>query len=68
MADEGKGPRANDTHEAEYSVAPHDPRLIPGGAKGAHVDVGMSSMDRDQVPSEALRPRVEQFGDSEKSE
>jgi hypothetical protein len=68
MADEGKGPRPSDTHEAEFSEAPHDPRLIPGGATGAHVDVGMSSMDRAQVPSEALPPKMEHFGDSPKSE
>ena len=68
MADEGKGPRPNDTVETEYSEAPHDPRLIPGGARGAHVDVGMSSMDREQVPSQAERPKVEDFGDSPKSE
>jgi hypothetical protein len=68
MADEGKGPRPNDTHEAEYSEAPHDPRLIPGGARGAHVDVGMSSIDRDHVPSQAVRPTVEHFGDSPRSE
>ena len=68
MADEGKGPMPNDPDDAEHSEAPHDPRLIPGGARGAHVDVGMSSMDRDQVPSKALPPRVEDFGDSPKSE
>jgi hypothetical protein len=68
MSDDGKGPRPNDTHEKEYEEAPSDPRLIPGGAKGAPVDVGMSGMDRDDVPSEALPPRVEHFGDSPRSE
>ena len=28
---------------------PADPRLIPGGAHGAHVDPGMTSIDPDTV-------------------
>ena len=81
MADESrKGPGTDDTTEYSASKAPetkraaeneeptHDARLTPGGATGAPVEIGMSAMDHEQVPSEALPPRVEQFGDSPRSE
>jgi hypothetical protein len=77
MADEPrKGPGTDDTSEYSASKAPEtkreaeeretttDTRLLPGGARGAHADVGMSAMDHADVPSEALRPRTELFGDS----
>ena len=35
---------------------PPDPRLIPGGAHGSAADVGMSGMDRKDVPSGAVKP------------
>jgi hypothetical protein len=35
----------------EPSASPSDHRLQPGGAHGARVDPGMSSLDRDIPPS-----------------
>jgi hypothetical protein len=69
-------PRTPDTSEHSASKAPEtqtyaeerDPyadwRLIPGGAHGAHTEIGMSAMDRDQVPSGAEDPRQTLYGDS----
>jgi hypothetical protein len=69
-------PRTPDTSEHSASKAPEtqaaaeeretqpDPRLIPGGAHGAHVDVGMSAMDRDRVPNHADNPGLTNYGDS----
>jgi hypothetical protein len=39
--------------EAEEATTTHDSRLIPGGDHGATVEIGMSAMDRSEVPSEA---------------
>ena len=60
------GPGTNDTSEYAPSKAPdtrehaeernqdaHDSRLIPGGAHGSPVSVGMDSLDRSTVPSGA---------------
>ena len=66
MADEPRNDESKPT--ADEPATPTDTRLLPGGARGAHAAVGMSAMDHDQVPSEALPPRVEAFGDSPKSE
>jgi hypothetical protein len=40
--------------EAEETESVADPRLIPGGRHGAPVDIGMSAMDRSDVPNGAL--------------
>lgn len=39
-----------------------DARLLPGGARGSDADPGMSSLDRNAVPSEAAPPRMTDFG------
>lgn len=69
-------PRKDDTAEYSASKAPEtrqhaeerdahvDPRLIPGGAHGSHADVGMSGMDRETVPSRALKPEERDYGRS----
>lgn len=41
---------------------PSDPRLIPGGALGAPMDTGMSSLDRDNLPGGARNPGQQDFG------
>lgn len=79
MADEHrdrKGPDTGDTTEYSASKAPEirreaeerqgaaDARLIPGGARGARVEVGMSAMDRGDVPSEATNPGLSNYGTS----
>ena len=43
-----------------------DPRLIPGGLHGAPHDVGMSGMERDDVPSRAEKPEQLNMRDSPK--
>ena len=39
--------------EAERSSSRGDSRLIPGGRRGADAEIGMSAMDRSDVPSGA---------------
>jgi hypothetical protein len=39
--------------EAEERTTTPDSRLIPGGDHGATVEIGMSAMDRSEVPNEA---------------
>ena len=46
----------------EHHPYPSDPRLIPGGAHGAAVDPGMSSLDRDITPSASESPRQQDIG------
>lgn len=49
--------------EAEEEHAhPSDMRLIPGGAHGAAVDTGMSSLDRDTLPGGAESPGQQDIG------
>jgi hypothetical protein len=50
--------KAAEGHEAPGG----DSRLWPGGAHGTAVDPGMSSLDRDAVPSGAVRPGEQDFG------
>jgi hypothetical protein len=45
-----KAPETKGEAEGETTT---DDRLIPGGRHGATAHVGMSAMDRDDVPSEA---------------
>ena len=52
--------------EAEERESTPDARLIPGGANGSPSDVGMSGMDREDVPSRAAKPDQLKAGDSPK--
>jgi len=42
--------------EAVEAHGPSDSTLVPGGAHGSSADVGMSGMDRNDVPSRASKP------------
>ena len=48
----------------EQHPQPSDPRLRPGGARGAPVDTGMSSLDRDVTISGGRSPGQEDYGRS----
>lgn len=48
-ADDGRGSPAG-SHGKTTTPEPHDPRLIPGGSFDAP-DIGMSAMDREDLPS-----------------
>jgi hypothetical protein len=50
--------------EAEEQETVRDFRLIPGGRRGSEHAIGMSAMDRDEVPNHGENPKVEKFGDS----
>jgi hypothetical protein len=52
--------------EAEERESTPDARLIPGGAHASPSDVGMSGMDREDVPSRAAKPEQLKAGDSPK--
>ena len=53
-------------HEAEERhPQPSDTRLQPGGALGSPADPGMSSLERDEHPTGATRPGLEDFGSTE---
>jgi hypothetical protein len=49
----------------ERNAIESDQRIWPGGAHGVPVDPGMSSLDRDAVPSGAGRTGEQGFGRSE---
>jgi hypothetical protein len=67
---------AENSNTADYSATkapenePHvqseprakDDTLIPGGRHGAKAAVGMSEMDRDEVPSGAVNPGQTDYG------
>lgn len=71
-----KGVGTNDTTEYSASKAPptkkeaeepnpySDMRLIPGGAMGAPIQIGISAMVRSEVPSGALELGQTRYGDS----
>jgi len=46
----------------EQPPQPSDSRLKPGGARGAAVDPGMSSLDRDIPPHRGESPRQQDIG------
>jgi hypothetical protein len=46
-----KAPETQAAAEGEAD-SPPDPRLHPGGAHGAHVDPGMSSLHEEDLPSD----------------
>lgn len=50
--------------EAEEKVSTPDMRLIPGGSHGARADIGISAMERTDVPSGALSTGQARYGDS----
>ena len=52
--------------ESEERESTPDERLTPGGVHGAAADVGMSGMDRKDVPSGAAKPAQLRAGDSPK--
>ena len=57
--DEKKTPETSEEQETF-----RDFRLIPGGKRGSEHAIGISAMDRDEVPNHGENPKVEQFGDS----
>ena len=62
---EYSGSKAPETRrEAEEQNGPSDSRLKPGGARGADMDVGMSSLDRDSAVSGGDSNRQEHFGET----
>jgi hypothetical protein len=50
--------------EAEERETVRDFRLIPGGKRGSEKAIGMSAMDREEVPNHGENPNLEKFGDS----
>jgi hypothetical protein len=57
--------KAPETHaEADEQVSLHDARLLPGGRQRARADIGMSAMDRGEVPSEGRSSGQTRYGDS----
>jgi hypothetical protein len=64
---EYSGSKAPETRrEAEEHNGPSDSRLKPGGARGAEMDVGMSSLDRGAAVSGGDSNRQEHFGETSK--
>lgn len=59
--------RSKDTGEAKEQETVRDFRLIPGGKRGSEKAVGMSAMDRDDVPSEGKDLGLVKYGDSPES-
>jgi hypothetical protein len=56
-AGEHSASKAPETQQAATGpVSPADARLTPGGAHGSAADVGMSGMNREDVPSGAAKP------------
>jgi hypothetical protein len=45
-----------ETPDAKQRIMNGDSRMIPGGAHGANAELGMSAMDRSDVPSGAQKP------------
>ena len=50
--------------EAEERETVRDFRLIPGGKRGSEKAIGMSAMDRKELPNHGENPKLEKFGDS----
>jgi hypothetical protein len=60
--------KAPDTRQhAEERETVIDERLLPGGAHGAAVDVGMSGIDRAAIPTGADSPRQTDFGTADET-
>ena len=62
-----KAPETRTEAEEEHPH-PSDPRLIPGGERGATADPGMSSLDRDTTIGGAQSPGQQEFGSTEDAE
>ena len=61
---EYSGSKAPETRqEAEERTGVRDERLIPGGARGAKADPGMSGLDRDQAASGGRSTGQERVGE-----
>ena len=52
----------------ESDAPPQRTTLKPGGAHGATVPVGMSDIDLRTIPSRAVDPMLEDFGDTRDNE
>jgi hypothetical protein len=50
--------------KAEEQETVRDFRLIPGGRRGSDKAIGMSAMERDDVPGKGIDPKQEKYGDS----
>jgi hypothetical protein len=57
-----KAPENREHVESEHQSG--DSSLVPGGAAGASNDVGMSSLERDEVPNRATRPEKVAYGEN----
>lgn len=60
-----KAPETREEAEEKHPFS--DFRLIPGGQHRADTEVGMSAMDRADVPSEGKSPGQTKYGDSPES-
>ncbi len=61
---EYSGSKAPETREeAEETVGRSDDRLLPGGARGARTEIGMSALDRDVAVSGGDGTGQEKFGE-----
>jgi hypothetical protein len=58
-----KGPDPETRREAEEETT-RDFRLTPGGRHGSTEPIGMSALDRDDVPSEGRDLGLVKYGDS----
>lgn len=58
--------KAPETRQAATEQEPSgDPRLLPGGAHRASAEIGMSEMNREDVPNEAARTGLVHYGDTQ---
>ena len=76
MPNKSTGKPGAETSDYSATVAPEnrkhvtsrattaDPSLIPGGPSGAPVDVGMSELHREDVPSQAHDLGATEYGDN----
>jgi hypothetical protein len=57
--------KAPETHaEATEQVSTPDARLLPGGSHRAQAEIGMSALDRNDVPNGAVSTGQTRYGDS----
>jgi hypothetical protein len=50
--------------ESQDTEPAPDSRMMPGGSHGAGAEIGMSALDREQVPSGANPPAQTNYGES----
>jgi hypothetical protein len=53
--------------EAQDREHPSDERLVPGGEQGSDEGIGMSGLDRDELPSGGDSAGQTSYGDTEKA-